>query len=283
MGHRVLALVLVNVALWSATAAAQEPPDVLLFGGVQAAPVPAPGIDFEIGVLAVEPFALAEPVRNAPYTAEIVTDVVQELPDGNRIERSTTSSVARDSAGRVRREQALAAIGPVLPNGDVRMITISDPVAGVHYSLDPARKTAMRSRPPSPGVRRRDGPADAVAFHRRVEGPAPPDVRTEALGSREIEGVRAEGTRTVFTLPEGAIGNVRPIEVVAERWYSPDLKVVVYSRRSDPRFGETVYRLTNIVRAEPDPALFQVPADYRQENLQPMPRPFGPAVVRPRP
>ena len=34
------------------------------------------------------------------------------------------------------------------------------------------------------------------------------------------------------------------------------------SRRSDPRFGETTYRLQNIVRAEPSPELFQVPTDY---------------------
>ncbi|MBM3820352.1 MAG: hypothetical protein FJW14_15230 [Acidimicrobiia bacterium] len=43
---------------------------------------------------------------------------------------------------------------------------------------------------------------------------------------------------------------------------SPELQVVVMTRRSDPRFGETVYRLTEIVRAEPPAELFQVPADF---------------------
>jgi hypothetical protein len=38
--------------------------------------------------------------------------------------------------------------------------------------------------------------------------------------------------------------------------------MAVLITRRDPRAGETVYRLTNIVRAEPPDALFQVPADY---------------------
>jgi len=34
------------------------------------------------------------------------------------------------------------------------------------------------------------------------------------------------------------------------------------TRHSDPRSGETIYRLANIVRAEPDRSLFVVPPDY---------------------
>jgi hypothetical protein len=49
---------------------------------------------------------------------------------------------------------------------------------------------------------------------------------------------------------------------VNERWYSPELQTVVLSKNSDPRMGETTYRLTNISRGEPDPSLFQVPTDY---------------------
>jgi hypothetical protein len=69
-----------------------------------------------------------------------------------------------------------------------------------------------------------------------------------------------------MSIPAGAIGNLAPVEIVSERWYSPDLQTVVYSRRSDPRFGETTYRLTNIIRAEPPAELFQVPADYKVEE-----------------
>ena len=61
---------------------------------------------------------------------------------------------------------------------------------------------------------------------------------------------------------------------MSERWYSPELKVVVLSRRANPRFGETVYRLTNLVRGEPGPELFEIPAGYRvdEPKLPPLPR-----------
>lgn len=89
------------------------------------------------------------------------------------------------------------------------------------------------------------------------------DSKTEELGTREIEGVSAEGTRRMTTIPEGAIGNERAIEIVYESWYSKELGLVVYSKHSDPRFGEQTYRVTNIVRSEPDPSLFTVPQGYR--------------------
>jgi hypothetical protein len=107
--------------------------------------------------VAIEPFEGTEPITGAPYAADVTTDVVQQLADGNRIEHHTTSSVARDGQGRIRREQQLTAIGPILPKPDTRFITILDPVARVHYSLDPDRKVAMRS--PLPGTKRVEGGA----------------------------------------------------------------------------------------------------------------------------
>jgi hypothetical protein len=85
----------------------------------------------------------------------------------------------------------------------------------------------------------------------------------ESLGKQEIEGLEVEGTRTTLTIPAGQIGNEQPLQIVSERWYSPQLQGVVLSRHSDPRFGETTYRLTSIVRAEPQRALFEVPAGYK--------------------
>ena len=90
-----------------------------------------------------------------------------------------------------------------------------------------------------------------------------PDFSSEPLGFHVIQGVLAEGTRRTTTYPAGMVGNDRPITVVAETWTSPELKVVVLSRTLDPRSGEGVMRLENISRAEPDPALFRVPADYQ--------------------
>jgi len=89
------------------------------------------------------------------------------------------------------------------------------------------------------------------------------ETHTEQLGTQNFEGVDAEGTRTVTTIPADAIGNERPIEIVYERWYSKELQMIVYSKHSDPRFGEQTYRLTNINRSEPDPSLFEKPAGYK--------------------
>jgi hypothetical protein len=86
--------------------------------------------------------------------------------------------------------------------------------------------------------------------------------KTESIGKQTIEGVEAEGTRNVITIPAGEIGNERPIEIVFERWYSPELQTVIMTRHIDPRFGETSYRLTNISRDEPARSLFEVPAGY---------------------
>jgi hypothetical protein len=40
----------------------------------------------------------------------------------------------------------------------------------------------------------------------------------------------------------------------------------VMSKQSDPRMGETVYRLTNINRNEPAHSMFEIPADYTVDD-----------------
>jgi hypothetical protein len=86
--------------------------------------------------------------------------------------------------------------------------------------------------------------------------------KSEDLGKMAMEGVTAEGTRTTSTIETGAIGNDRPIQIVIERWYSPELQMVVSTKTSDPRMGETSFQLTNVRRGEPGAYLFQVPAGY---------------------
>ena len=81
-----------------------------------------------------------------------------------------------------------------------------------------------------------------------------------------MEGVTVTGTRTTRTIPAGQIGNERPLSIVTEVWTSPELKTVIYSKRSDPRMGDQTFQLTNIVRAEPDPSLFIVPSDFKIED-----------------
>jgi hypothetical protein len=229
--------------------------------------------------------ALAGPlatVTNAPYSAQAVTERIQTLADGNRIEQSTSGSVARDSQGRVRREEGLP--GLFSSNGDApHLVIIMDPVAGVHWTLDSQTKTAIKMPAPQlkdvelapvmappPGsektwfVSSGAGPADVRVQVLSAKAPNSPEsnVTKTDLGTQNIEGVSARGTRTTRTIPAGSIGNELPIVITTEIWYSPDLKVLVMSKTSDPRMGETSYKLTNIQRSEPAAGLFQVPDDY---------------------
>ena len=195
----------------------------------------------------------------------------------------------------------------------VTMITINDPVAEVSYFLDTAARTAQPSRPlrittgvagtfnaalpppdggaarttmfvPNPGA---GAPAGVVGFALEPAGggpsviaspplgaaPAPFASATEDLGQQVLEGVVARGTRRTQTIPAGTFGNERPIQIVAEQWYAPDLEAVMSSRNYDPRVGETTYRLVHVARGEQPPDLFTVPQGY---TLLPEARPeFG--------
>ncbi len=217
-------------------------------------------------------------VKNAPYSAEAVTETTQTLADGNQIYREMTAVLHRDSEGRTRREQTLTGYLPWAssPQGQVfQVIVINDPVAGVSYNLNPATRTAIahemssfRSLPIQEGVFGTPGVYLGNTGDITSSGTMSAQYQrvglgeTEVLGTRSIEGVVAEGTRSTIIIPAGSIGNEQPIEVVSESWYSSELQTLVMSRYSDPRFGETVYQLKNISLAEPSSDLFAVPLDY---------------------
>lgn len=115
-----------------------------------------------------------------------------------------------------------------------------------------------------------DGGASTYILRHKA-GPNPNEVK-QNLGKQMIEGIEAEGTRTTITIPAGEVGNERPIEIVSERWYSPELQLVVMTRHNDPRTGETTYKLTNINRNEPVKSLFEVPPGYTvKEGFQAAP------------
>jgi hypothetical protein len=263
-----------------------------------------------------------EIVKNAPYTAEAVSESVQTLSDGNRIVKQTRTLIARDSLGRTRQEKKS-------PGGKTT-VYVFDPIEGKSFALNPERRTAVRIPrvpvppippipsvpplsgtaqpappvppvppvPPTPGVaqtpearvaiepgrivvrrgREEDGDDDVRVQVLRfpAEGPtlgSPTALtlpllprgkgETKAMGTRDFGGVKAEGTQTTHTIPAGEIGNEKPIVITSERWFSPELHVVVFARSVDPRVGETSYRLVNLKREEPPADLFKVPADYK--------------------
>jgi hypothetical protein len=194
-------------------------------------------------------------VQGAPYSAQAVTQFTQTLADGNHIQRTNTASIARDSQGRTRTERSFGTIGALSAGrGGARTVVIYDPVASMSYVLDPDSRTArsMQISAARPGL------AGANARPQRSLSSA----KTEELGTQMIQGVSAQGKRITHSILAGQEGNEKEIDIVTETWYSPELQVVVTSKTSDPRFGESQYQLNSITRTEPDAALFAVPSDY---------------------
>jgi hypothetical protein len=125
------------------------------------------------------------------------------------------------------------------------------------------------------GVRKRQVEMVAAAGGRGVLQPAiNGEMKEESLGQKVIDGVTtADGKRVTTVLPAGSIGNQQPITVVSEQWFSPELEILVMTRHSDPRTGETTYTVSNVARGDPGAGLFDVPAGYavREANFVPAP------------
>lgn len=214
-------------------------------------------------------------VKNAPFSADVTTETTQVLADGNRIHQTSSMRLYRDSEGRTRREQSLDSLGGLASNANLPpVVFVSDPVTGVNYAISPSARTASRSsaggrgfggQPGSPGGRSPQGGRAADGGRRMRDEPQGdrPNMKTESLGRQTIEGIPAEGRRTTVTIPAGAMGNEQPMQSVSESWYSSELQIVVLSKRSDPRTGDSVTRYTNINRTEPLHTLFEIPADYK--------------------
>jgi len=211
-------------------------------------------LDAQALILATASLSRAAAVTNAPYSADAVTETTQVLGDGNRIVRRTTQKLYRDSDGRERREESVLAVGALAQADAPRVITISDPIEKVSYTLDPQKHVAQRGGV----ITRRAGDQSSL----RTPEPIGTQPVKEDLGSRNIEGVIAHGTRITETIPAGQIGNQFPIKIIDEVWHSSELRLDVMTTHSDPRSGEAVYKLTNISRVNPPRALFELPADY---------------------
>jgi hypothetical protein len=287
--------IIVSIALVSAvlasTAAAQGGPES---GFMVAGAPPLPSLQAGTGMVSVHADGMdAAPVKGAPFCATVTTEHTQSLADGNRIHTTDSSMLCRDSEGRTRREAGLNLLGAgaTQPTSAPKLITISDPVAGVRYLLDTENKIAQKiPLPPDGGFTAAGGaahlPEKQVMIYQRTGGPGPggpgPDVffndvrvmkaggdsgeaapKSESLGDQTIDGIHVTGTRMTHIIPAGKMGNEKPITVTSERWYSPELKATVSTKHDDPWAGELKTDLKNISTAEPDASLFAVPADYK--------------------
>ena len=224
--------------------------------------------------------SIMSPVTGAAYQAEEVTVSVQKLVDGTTITHEWRGTIARDADGRMRQDLYIVRLAQM--NGHpldktLQSVTVGDPVS--HTMLiwsDSKLKVAMRMQlPVIPGVNSvfmvPPPPKPGYISTVKPASNSPADeVKTEDLGQESIEGVLATGKRVTTTIPTGKIGNDRPIVTVHEEWRSPELKILVKSLDSDPRTGVQTMEVHNLVRAVPDPTLFEAPEGYKVQDMADM-------------
>ena len=197
---------------------------------------------------------LQDPVAQTSYTLNLTDKTAQKMP--------VFSAVAVGAPGMGPVTMKFGEVSGTPPMLETSTFTTAAPPPGMfiqkHVQVTDGHVDQVGSEP---------GVSMFVQKHMDEQAQA----STEDLGSQSMEGVLVNGVRTTHTIPAGQIGNERPIAIVSEIWTSPDLKTVVFSKRTDPRMGEQTFRLTNIVRAEPDPSLFTVPPDFKiVEGPQPI-------------
>jgi hypothetical protein len=219
-------------------------------------------------------------VPGQPFSADTVDETDKFLADGNHIHRETHGKIFRDSQGRTRTETEIE--GFVTGSDPLVHITIMDPVEGRFIMLDPRNKTAiissfgrraLNSEPVTPRPTAKPGqnmPAE-VSQSPGLSGTAG-QVRggsismgkrsTEDLGTTTVEGFTVSGKRVFRTMAAGTMGNDKPITTSSELWHSSDLKMDLLTISENPESGKHVRKIVNIHTGDPDPLLFQVPADF---------------------
>lgn len=215
-------------------------------------------------------------VTGSPYSATLTTTHAQTLADGTHVQGPDNISRSfRDSQGRTRVDHFMpSSLSKDPDNPTLISAIITDPVAGFTYHLDATNHRATRWPYAAGAVRSELHALNSVTVEtptmREGASDRPRSTSTsEPLGTQSFDGVVAVGTRTTLTLPVGARGNDRPINIVAESWYSGDLRMVVAANSENPMTGTTSTHLTQLDRNEPDPALFEIPDGYAIEDLQP--------------
>ena len=230
---------------------------------------------FEFGSEVEHPFG-DSPVKGAAFSAQVVVENNQTLANGVHVAQKLTGALYRDSEGRTRQE---------LPrSGGPELVLIDDGPAGVLYHLNVLRHTAVKVSVDSQHINREIEERHRQREHQEREHmekekaiaikggerEIEPQRKVESLGVQTFDGVPAEVTRFTITIPAGMEGNDQPFDIVSERWYSPELHILLMGKRSDPRTGEMIYRLTNINRGEPARSLFEAPSDFtvREEKVE---------------
>jgi hypothetical protein len=218
-----------------------------------------PGAGFEGG--GFHGFGMHAPVTGAPYSALRTTTHVQTLANGSTITHTTQVKEARDSNGRTYMETLPSTTPGEGPSRS--FVHVFDPVNRVSISWSAESKQATVTHLPDPAqfADARGPRTGEAAAAGRFRGNVPA-ATTESLGSKTINGLVVEGTRTTRVIPAGAHGNSEELTITHDSWVSSDLKLEVERVDTDPRSGTTTVEVTGVSREEPSAALFQAPAGF---------------------
>lgn len=198
-------------------------------------------------------------VKGEPYTATSKTTNAKKLTDGTWTTTVLEERRMRDSDGRERSEI-------VNPNSQFRtpVVRITDPVAQTIVNLQLGDKTAHVTHIPLPAPLTPEQEAKAAESRAKAEEyrKLHPSPSNSQLPPQTIAGVYAEGKRTIITLGS-KLPNGDPVNVVEDSWTAPDLQIRLTATSDDPRGQKITMTVTDLQRAEPDPALFRIPTDYK--------------------
>jgi hypothetical protein len=187
----------------------------------------------------------------------VVKESTQALADGTLAHHETSGRMFRDALGRTRSETELES--SAAGGQPRRFVTIVDPLQQISIVLDVAAKkgTIFHLPSPSPVTARQLKLAEAAQIAGRNGGRSAP----ENLGSMTIEGFAVTGSRRTHA-NEASVARDKSHGAVTESWFSPELKVELLTTTQAAQSVTQTTRLKNIVPGEPDPSLFQAPADY---------------------
>jgi hypothetical protein len=203
-------------------------------------------------------------VQSAPFSAVGIKETTQILSDGRTFVRGMVASIYRDSKGNTRYEWG----NSTKAEGAARGAIIYEAGTSAIYILDSRSGRIQELAVPG-------GKAISPPHQVKVLTPqSPPDNITqvvgetiEPLGTKVVEGVKAEGVRVTTMIPATEMLNKQPAKAVYERWYSQELRRNVLIKSIDPRFGEATFRLINIDRSEPARELFQIPVESKPNQM----------------
>lgn len=200
-------------------------------------------------------------VPGLPFSAKAELETANQLQNGTLITHKTYNLIARDAQGRTHNETRNWMDLTTGAEPRLTRIELYEPATRLRTNLYPITKIARQWPLGTPGP---------VAAPSPQSAPAKPETTRENIGIDTMEGLPVRGVRVSQIYPAGALGNDRPLTVVTEYWYSETLRLNLLTKRSDPRYGEQTVRVAELVRGEPNVALFAIPDDYKllKETVQ---------------